>query len=219
MRIQKIRGFNRRFRDIDNWRIENLDLPVDLIEKYNGDHIDIYVHPWCDISIIDSKIPEPKGKAKKMIINGLIDIYESWKVQLEKSGNPYYLKIWLFEPRFSKSQVVCAVADRIDFYENSFFKPDFKKEFRPNNYGQLSERLQKFHWDYRLDEDQYDTNFVGEPHLYASSQDYEESVIWFNRLLKKPHRMIKFTEPIVEATELYSFKRGELWIGELLNTI
>ena len=111
MRQQKIRGFNRRFRDIDIWRSENLDLRLDLIEKYNGDHIDIVVHPWCDISIINSKIPEPKRVTKKLILNGLIDIYESWKVQLNNLGKPYYLKIWLFEPRFSKSQVVCAIAD------------------------------------------------------------------------------------------------------------
>lgn len=213
MRQQKIRGFNRRFRDIDIWRLENLDLRLDLIEKYNGDHIDIVVHPWCDISIINSKIPEPKSKTKRLMLNGLIDIYESWKVQLDKLGKPYYLKIWLFESRFSKSQVVCAVADRIDFYENNFFKPDFKKQFKPGNYRQLSERLQKFDWDYRLDEDHYDNNFVGEPDLYSSRPDYEDSIIWFNRLLKKPHRLIKFDEPIGKATESYSFNQGDLWIG------
>ena len=140
-------------------------------------------------------------------------IYESWKVQLDNLGTPYYLKIWLFEPRFSKSQVVCAVADRIDFYENNFFKPDLKKQFKSSNYGQLSERLQKFEWDYRLDEDYYNNNFIREPDLYATRQDYDDSVIWFNRLLKKPHRLIKLDEPIEEATESYSFKRGDLWIG------
>ena len=74
MRQQKIRGFNRRFKEIDNWIAENLDVRLDLIEKYNGDHIDIVVHPWCDISIIKSKISEPKRKTKKLILNGLIDI-------------------------------------------------------------------------------------------------------------------------------------------------
>ena len=174
MRQRKIRGFNRRIRDIDNWRLDNLDLRLDLIEKYNGDHIDIVVHPWCDISIINSKIPEPKRKTKKLMLNGLIDIYESWKIQLDKLDKPYYLKIWLFEQRFSKSQVVCAIADRIEYYENNFFKPDFKKQFKTSNYGQLSGRLQKFDWDYRLDEDHYENNFVGEPALYASRQDYDD---------------------------------------------
>ena len=147
------------------------------------------------------------------MLSGLLDIYESWRAQLDNLGKPYYLKIWLFEPRFSKSQVVCAVDGKIDFYENHFFKPDLKKQFKPSNYGKLSERLQKFNWDYRLDEDHYDNNFIGEPELYASRQEYEDSIIWYNRLLKKPHRLIKFDEPIGEATESYSFKRGDLWIG------
>ena len=147
------------------------------------------------------------------MLSGLLDIYESWKVQLDKLGKPYYLKIWLFEPRFSKSQVVCAIADKIDFYENNFFKPDSKKEFKPSNYGQQSERLGKLDWEYRLDEDHYDNCTVGEPEMYATIQDYEESKIWFNELMKKPHRLFKFDEPIDEATESYSFKQGDLWIG------
>ena len=84
MRQRKIRGFNRRFRNIDKWRLRNLDLRLDLIENYKGDHIDIVVHPWCDISIIKSRIPEPKRKTKKLMLNGLIDIYETWKMQLDK---------------------------------------------------------------------------------------------------------------------------------------
>jgi hypothetical protein len=210
----KIRGFNRRFRDIENWRLENLDLRLDLIEKHHREYCKIIVHPWCDISIINSKIPEPKRKAKNLILIGLLDIYESWKAQLDKLGKPYYLKIWIFEPRFSKSQVVCAIADKIEFYENNFFNPCFKNDFNTSNYGQLSDRLEKIDWEYRLDEDHYDNCEVGEPEMYATLQDYEESKIWFNRLIKKQHRMIELDEPIGEVTELYSFKRGDLWIGE-----
>ena len=62
MRRQKVRGHTRRQRKIEEWRLKNLDLRVDLIERYNGDHIDVVVHPWCDISIVDSVIPEPTGK-------------------------------------------------------------------------------------------------------------------------------------------------------------
>ena len=84
MRHQKIRGHKRRYRQIENWRIGNIDLRMDLIEKYNGDHIDIVVQPWCDISIINSEIPEPKGKSKQLMLNSLIDIYNSWKVELDQ---------------------------------------------------------------------------------------------------------------------------------------
>ena len=34
--------------------------------------------------------------------------------------------------------------------------------------------------------------------------------------LKKPHRLTTYTEPIGDATEGYSFKKGVVWIGEKL---
>ena len=147
------------------------------------------------------------------MLNGLLDIYEDWKNQLDKLGQPYYLKIWLFEPRFSQSQVVCAVGENVDFYENTFFKPEERKNLNKNNYGKLKERLESFNWDYRLDEDHFDNTEVGEPEIYASKQDYEDTKKWFAKLLIKPHRTHKFKEPIGDATESYSFKRGDLWLG------
>lgn len=214
MRIQKIRGHNRRYKHIQNWITENKDNRFDLIEQYKSDHIDIVVHPWCDISIINSKIPEPKKKTRLQILDGLLEIYDSWKIQLDKLGRPYYLKIWIFDPRFSKSQVVCAVDDKIDYYENSFNKPQNKKVFKPNDYGSLYKRLADFTWDYALDEDFYDDDFVGDLKLYSSIEDYNYANRWFNKQMKKPHRTVKYDEPIDNIVEAYAFKRGYIWIGE-----
>lgn len=209
MKQQKIRGHKRRHRHIEEWRLESLDLRLHLIQKYNGDHIDIVVHPWCDISIINSEIPEPNGKTKHLILSGLIDIYDSWKKQLDNKGQSYYLKIWLYEQRFSKSQVVCAIGDRISYYENLFYVSDKAKKLNPDNFGALKDRLEKLTWDFRLDEDHLDNNEVGEPEFYSTPKDFEESKKWFAKTLKKPHRTTK----IDATTELYSFKRGHLWLG------
>lgn len=135
MRNEKIRGHFRRHKQIDKWRQENLALNFDLLEKYNREYAEIIVHPWCDISIIKSAIPNPTRKTKKLILTGLLDIHDSWKKQLDKLGQPYCLKIWLFEPRFSQSQVVCAIKDKIDYYENNFYKPDLPKTINLDNYG------------------------------------------------------------------------------------
>ncbi|RYE25367.1 MAG: hypothetical protein EOP45_04850 [Sphingobacteriaceae bacterium] len=215
MRQQKIRGNKRRQRYIEEWRLENLKLRFDLIEKYDSGHIDIVVHPWCDISIVNSEIPEPRGVIKQLMLSGLIDIYDTWKEQLDKLGQPYYLKLWLFTTRFSKSQVVCATGDKIKYYENVFFKPDKDKILALDNFGTLKARLAKLTWDYHLDEDHYDDSTVGEPELYASRQEYLDTQTWFTRLLKKPHRIEEVQEQIDDnhRTGLYSFKRGDLWIG------
>jgi hypothetical protein len=78
----------------------------------------------------------------------------------------------------------------------------------------LKDEVDGYIWDHHLDEDHYDNSEVGNPEIYASRQDYEATVKWFERLLKKPHRTYKFEKPIGDATECYSFRRGDLWLGE-----
>ncbi|MBK8806016.1 MAG: hypothetical protein IPO21_04945 [Bacteroidales bacterium] len=215
MRQKKIRGHKRRWKGIENWRLDNLDFNLTdyLLNERDRYYAKIRVHPWSGITLTDSVTSEPTRKTKQKMLNGLLDIYEDWKNQLDKLGQPYYLKIWLFEPRFSQSQVVCAIGDSIGFYENNFFKPESEKIFNAKTYGQLKNRLQKLNWDYRLDEDNYDNTEVGEPENYVSRQDYEYTKKWFAKILKKPHRTFKFKEPIGETIESYSFKRGHLWLG------
>ena len=215
MRQKKIRGHNRRHKQIDNWRLDNLSLDLTdyLLNERDRYYAKIRVHPWSGLSMTNSVTPQPTGKTKLKMLNGLLDIYEDWKTQLDKLGQRYYLKVWLFEPRFSQSQVVCAIGDNVDFYKNTFYKPNTDKAIQLDNYGTLKTKLSKLNWDYRLDVDQYDNNEVSEPESYASRQDYEETKKWFAKLLKKPHRTHKFSEPIDDTTEAYLFKRGNVWLG------
>lgn len=215
MKQKRIRIHKRRWKDIENWRLDNLDLNVTdyLINNRDRCNAKIRIHPWSGISLTQSEIPQPRGKMKKMMLIGLLDIYEDWKQKLDQLGEPYFLKIWLFEPRFSQSQVVCAIGDSINFYKNTFFKPDIIKKINSDNYGQLKDRIEKFTWEYGLDEDHYDNTTIGNPNMYSSRQEYEEAEKWFERLLKNPHRLCKFKEPIGNTTESYSFKRGDVWIG------
>ena len=125
---------------------------------------------------------------------------------------PYYLKLWIFEPRFSKSQVVCAIENRIDFYENNFYKPDNGKTIRLENYGALKPRLEKLRWDFHFDERELDNDTVGKPEQYASYKDFEEDKRWFNTIMKKPHRTVNHTNSS-GTTESYHFRRGDMWIG------
>jgi hypothetical protein len=215
VRRKKIRGHRRRWKNIENWRLDNLDLNLAdyLLNQSDRYYAKIRVHPWGGLSLTNSITQQPNGKTKEKMLNGLLDIFENWKSQLDKLGKPYYLKVWLFEPRFSQSQVVCAIGDSIELYDNTFFKPENSQKLNSNNCGQLKGRLENFNWDQRLDEDHYDNTEVGEPEIYASIQDYEETKKWFKQLLKKPHRTSKFKKPMGETTEFYSFKRGKIWLG------
>lgn len=215
VKTQKLRGHSRRHRCIERWRWNNLELRQEVLDKYRCDHVRILVRPWCDMLMTNRSISEPKRMTKKLILSGLLDIYEAWKHQLEMLGEPYYLKIWLFEPRFSRSQVVCAIGDRSEFYNNTFSTPERTKPFSPGTYGQLRKRLEAYHWVQRLDEDQYDNTWVGEEDMYPTLKDYMEAKRWFDKLLRQPHRRHRHEPPIGDIVESYVFKRGDVWIGGL----
>lgn len=215
MRQKKIRGQRRRQKNIDRWVRDNMsfDLVHYLVNERDRCYAKIRVNPWSRVSLTNSVIPEPRGTTKQKILGGLLGIYQHWKTQLDTLQQSYYLKLWLFEPRFSQSQVVCAIGDSLNFYEHTFFKPDREKIIRPDKYGTLKARLEKLNWGYYLDEDHFDNSEVGEPEQYASKRDFEYTQKWFTNLLKKPHRKVVFNEPIGDITETYSLKRGDVWVG------
>ncbi len=184
MKKRKIRGHKRRWSDIENWIENNKYLDIDYLKDYKRDYAKIRVHPWSSISPTNSIIPEPKKETKRKIVNGLIEIYDSWKLALDKLGEPYYLKLWIFDQRFSNSQVVCAIEEEIDFYKDTFYKPDSPKTFKYNNYGTLEKVMQEFEWDYRIDEDHFDDSEPGDPEFYASMRDYQEAIRYYTKMLK-----------------------------------
>lgn len=209
MRKRKIRGHNRRHKQTLSWKNYNLPIRTDLLADYQSDHIDIVVHPWCDMSLINSVFPEPRGKTKIVILNALLDIYDSIEAQLIELGKPFYLAIWLFEPRFSKSQIVYAIDAQKDAYSMPFYASEVKKEINLNHYFSLKTRLEKFEWTHFIDEDHLDNEIVGEVDEYYKKSDYHEMKKWFDKMMRKEHRTFK-----KDDIEIYSFKKGNVWVGK-----
>ena len=211
MKYKKIRGLKKKVAKIQNWVEEYLKLDIEQLSEYKYHYSKVYVQPWDNISLTNSQIPEPKGKAKKEILNGLEKIYDSWKVELEKSEKPYYLKIWIYEPRISKSQVVCAIGDRIEYYENLFEKVDYKK----NNSSFTNSLSSEFKWESKIDEVQY-----WKSELLWPSEQYEniEECYSDRKLLKKlengNYRKELIDNPNEEKDIIYFLKKGKIWVGE-----
>jgi hypothetical protein len=149
----RIRGWRRRRRAVARWRSEelDLDLPSLLIAERRCAKID--VSPWSDLSLKRSAVPEPEGKIKLLMLASLLDIFDGWERRLEELGRPYYLGIWLFEPRCSRSQVVCAIGDRLHFYDRVFREAEGASSLCPGSYGGLRDRLARLSWRRYLDED------------------------------------------------------------------
>ncbi len=210
MKTKKIRGHNRIWKNIEKWKKANLKLDLENLKNYERDYAKILIHPFSGISLTNSGNPEPKGETKERILNGLFDIYENWKNQLDGLNEPYYLKIWLFEPRFSKSQVVCAIGNSIDFYNTSFNNPQKVEEFKTDFVEIKKKRIENFYWEHKLDEDFIFSTDIGNPEDYETEKEYLEDKKWFNDRLKKKHTK----KTLNDRTESYAFELGKVWIGE-----
>lgn len=217
MRYKKIRGYTRRQKAITHWRQAGLSL--DLINEVLNDRDRCYVRaridPWSRLSMGNSAVREPGGKIRQSLLNGLLDVYEHWKIQLDTTGQPYHLKIYLHRQRFTRSQVICAIGNALHFYDHLYRLADHQQPFPSQAFGKAGKRLEKYTWKHALDEDTFDDGQIGLPEDYASMQDFNEAATWFRRLLKKPHRIEKLEPPIGEVHTFYAFNRGDVFIGEL----
>ncbi len=211
VKYKKIRGLKRKVAKIQNWIEEYLELDIEQLSKHKYRYSKVYVQPWDNLTLTKSEIPEPKGKAKKEIINGLEKIYDSWKKELDKINQPYYLKIWLNEPRLSKSQVVCALGERIEHYENLFTEADFKQ----NDSSFTKQMSSDFKWEPKLDECHYWKNDLLWP---IDQYDKIENAYSDRRLLKKLENadIKKEKTTYSDGTEdtIFFVPVGKIWIGE-----
>jgi hypothetical protein len=214
MKKQKIRGHRRRWKSIKSWIDRNKPLDLDLLKHPRRRYAKIRLRPWSDLTTVNSEIPQPFGKTKKLLCQGLIEIHGAWKAQLEKLGEPYYLRIWLFDPQFSESQVVCALGSDLHFYDNTFSIPPQSQDLDLSHWGEWAEALEAFQWEHKIDEEIYTNDEVGPVSLYEDRAAYEQHKAWFRKKLLQKHRVEALREPVGEATEAYIFKRGDVWIGK-----
>lgn len=135
---QKIRGWKRRVRDIERWKAYNLPLDWSLLEKYDRDYVKLGSLSFYSLF---RKYSLPTWY-KRLIIQALIEVHDSWKQELEKLGEPYYLKVWIFEQDILYSQVVASYREMLHFYDSTFVKIEkvdsLPEEFTTKNTGNLS---------------------------------------------------------------------------------
>lgn len=214
MKLKKIRGHKRIWKAIKLWEEENINLDVQELKVQQRKYVKIWVSPYCDYDLLKSYTGEPKGKTRELILASLIKIFNSWHSQLELLEETYYLKIWLYEPNFSKSQIVCALGDFIGFYETTFHIPTNQKRFNSENYGNLSEQLGQFKWTYAHDEKALTLEDIGEPDEFNSIKEYRENKNYIKTRLKNPFRKSISKGQSGEGTEYFWFKHGAVWLGE-----
>ena len=209
IKYRKIRGHNRIQKAIEDWKSYHIELDLEYLEEVKRNYCKIWVSPFANISVTGSEIPSPKGKNRQLIIKGLLEIFSSWEKQLKTLNKPYYLAIWLFEPRLEKSQVVCAIDEMNDFYDNTFFRPEKGRNIPLQNYGTQRKELEKFNWTYALDEDYfYQSDIDLEQEMYSTKEDYIDTQKWYRRKIKEGVR-----KGNINDDTFYAVKKGIVWIG------
>ncbi len=202
---RKIRGHKRRWNKINKWIVEESVLDVEYLKQNLYWYSDIAIHPWCDISLTRSQFPEPKRQTKKHILQGLENIYDNWKIELEKLNQPYYLKVWIYEPRFSKSQVVCAIDERIEHYKNVFNQSNFKSE----KSDLLNILNPGFKWQSFFDEQPYwKSELLWPMNQYERIEDAYADRKLLKKLEKGNYRNEKTDDDIV-----FFIPKGKIWVG------
>lgn len=215
-KFKKIRGENRLLKSIENWESANLELDLDYLMKTNYDNVKFRVDPWSRLSFTKSEYPEPEGVFRQKVIESLLRIYKSWKNNLKDFNEDYYLKIWIFFPDFRNSSIVCAIKDRIDWYENLFFENDRELEFPWIEFDKESnDELSEFTWENFSEKLIHDDNFVGEEKDYVSKKDYQILKKELEDFLKTNPESEIFKDEYGNNIKYYYQKINEVWVGEI----
>ena len=206
IRYKKIRGHKRIWKSIDNWVAQNKQLDLEYLQSRQREYVKIWIQPFGNISILNSVFAPPKGKTRRKLIAGLLEIHKYWKQELDKLNKPYYLKIWFYNNDVSNSQIVCAIDDCLDFYENTFHKSEESKPFPNANFG--------LEWEYRHNENHFTIDDIGEPDEYYSMKDFLANKKMIERIMKNPKtRITKHTDESGKTTTYYSIRYSDVWLG------
>lgn len=111
----KVRGYRRRLRALDRFADAHAGLDLDALRLRHYDYVKLWLDPWSRLA----KRNPPMGY-RRPALRAFFRIAEAWDRQLRTLGEPYYLAVWLHDPRFHATQVVAGLRERIGWYETVF---------------------------------------------------------------------------------------------------
>ena len=200
--MKKNRGQNRILKTIERTIQDdsNLDMNFLNLEKYFNFQFD----DWYGDNVATT------GKSRKFIIQNLFTIYFKWKAELLKQNKVFYLAMWLHEPRLIKSEIVCAIGDKIAYYQNeAFMESNNLIQLNPNHYGSLSEQFKKFDWSKKLDPEPYHEFEINWPkEQYALMKEYKSDKKFFKKLVARRFHVVE-----KDSEKIYFNPEGIVWVG------
>lgn len=191
---KKIRGWKKQIRKINYWKNYNLTLDIAKLHKSQRDYVKVTIDPWYRLVRRN-----PPIWYSRLILEALIEIYLNWHKTLQESGEPFYLKIWLFDHHFINSQVVAATGDWIVGYNNTFTKSNEAKTFPFEKYKIHNFSLENFQWELHVEEN----------YFYEKIDQLSEAEI--NKIKQKAYR----SGFLQNSDRYFAIKTEDVWIGTL----
>ncbi len=65
---------------------------------------------------------------RNIAFNYLLRMFEKWKAQATQLNQDYYLKLWIYDDEFSRSEIVFGLNNRVKRYNNLFENHDQEKD-------------------------------------------------------------------------------------------
>lgn len=200
---KKVRGLRGKVKRIEKWRNRFINLDIEKLQKHGVDYVKLWIAPFYNLYRINNfecGHKNPPNWYSRLILRSMIDIYRSWEKSLKELGEPYYLKIWLYDPHFINSQIVAAVGDKIDYYTGLFEPDDNNRQFPYEKYKINGIDLTEFIW--LLKKDQY----------IVYSSDFIDDEKYLQHIKKKAYKIRN--EKILDTDETcYYVREGDVWIG------
>ena len=191
---KKVRGWKRRLRQLDRFRLAYRTLDVDALRQSHYDYVKIWLDPWSRLGGRN-----PPVWFRRRILAALMDIHDAWRAALEAEGEPYYLEVWLFHPDFHRSQVVAAMDWRMEHYQNVFEPARSAARRPPALYDDPAYDLDGFRWR------------VGtEVNVYMAGPDELDDDVKADF-----ERRAARIEQAKNGDLLYYFELGSVWQGSL----
>ncbi len=154
-----------------------------------------------------------KGLIRKRIVQLLFEIHDKWKVELEKLNTPYYLAIWLCEPQIIRSEVVCALGERIEMYSDNWFdnsekNPSIIKEA----YGKSQDQFDRFQWERKNLYDIHEYIDYSRPkEKYKDQKQFYTNLRYYKRIKENATKIID-----EKYGKTYYERVGDIWVGRCL---
>ena len=192
---------------IEEWVQRNEKLDVDALQRNHSDYVKFWVQPWSNLRMDDSAVMPLDGAYKAAMVYGLIHIYTAWQEALEKCGEPYYLKIWLFENDVARSQVVCAIRDRLHFYDGTF-EPNATGNFCSDSDYAGIVGVSSFEWMPCFALHVYCSDDLGEVSDFESEAAYQAHKDWFESQQRNA-----ISTSIIGGKECFTIRKDVVWVG------